>query len=78
MHTYEDGRANPWRSEQQDETYLRGMAKGVVAFEIAITRVEAKAKMGQNRPDVQAGVVAGLEAAGSRSLAEAVRRANQL
>lgn len=78
VHTYEDRRATPWRSESQEESYLRGMAKGVVGFELEITRVEGKRKMGQNRPSVQAGVADALDASGARELAATIRRANGL
>ena len=52
------------------------VARRRVGVELLITRVEAKAKLSQNRPaaDVE-GVVAGLTAEGDRVMAEAVDRA---
>ncbi|HEX9791823.1 MAG TPA: FMN-binding negative transcriptional regulator [Kiloniellales bacterium] len=58
---YEAGAAAPWRLEAQDDTYLRAMMRGIVAFEIPISRLEAKAKMTQNRSaEDRAGVIAAL------------------
>ena len=42
---------DPWAMETQPADFLDHMAKGVVAFEIPITRLEGKWKMGQNRTD---------------------------
>ena len=54
------------------DTYLNGMMRGIVAFEIPITRLEGKAKLSQNRPaGDQARVRAGL-AADSNPWAQAV------
>ncbi|MCM3690941.1 FMN-binding negative transcriptional regulator [Neobacillus niacini] len=33
-----------------DPNYIQGMAKGIVAFKIKITKIEAKAKLSQNHP----------------------------
>jgi transcriptional regulator len=75
----EAGRAEPWRIEDLPKDYLSGMAKGVVALELAIGRIEGKFKLSQNvgRAD-QEGAIAGLMAEGdelSRATAEAIRRA---
>jgi len=48
--THEDGRPDPWRLESLPADYLAGMLRGIVAFEIPITRLEGKAKLSQNRP----------------------------
>jgi transcriptional regulator len=41
------------------------MIRGIVAFEMPIARIEAKAELGQNRaPADLAGAIAGLRAAG--------------
>jgi transcriptional regulator len=45
----EAGRAEPWRMEDQPEQFLTGMARGVVALELAVTRIEGKFKLSQNR-----------------------------
>ena len=78
-HHQEAGRAEPWRMEDQPPGFLTGMAKGVVALELAIERIEGKFKLSQNvaRAD-QEGAIAGLLREGdeaSLATAEAMRRA---
>ena len=46
----ERGFAVPWEMEALSETYLTGMMKGIVAFDIPIARLDAKEKLSQNRP----------------------------
>jgi transcriptional regulator len=63
--TYETGRPAPWRLDELPAHYLAGMIRGIVAFEMPIARIEAKAELGQNRaPADLAGAIAGLRAAG--------------
>lgn len=70
---FEAGRPEPWRVTDAPEAYVQALARGVVGVEIAITRVEAKRKLSQNRSAAdQAGVVAGLTADGEAALAEAM------
>ena len=53
--------AAPWATSDAPESYLAVMARGIVGLKLAITRLEAKAKMSQNREDRdRAGVVQGL------------------
>ena len=60
--THEAGRENPWSGELTPE-YRDRMIAGIVGFEIEITRVEAKYKLSQNRPEADVrGVVAALSA----------------
>ena len=40
----------PWSTEGLSESYMEGMLRGLVAFEIPVSRLEAKAKLGQNKP----------------------------
>jgi transcriptional regulator len=75
---YEAGYAERWTLDTQDREWLRKLARGIVAFEMAITRLDAKAKLGQNNPQHQAGVVAALEGLGAHALAALVREANGL
>lgn len=50
-----------WTADKMDQGVLRGMLKGIVAFEIPISRIEGKRKMSQNKPeDVQRSAIAGL------------------
>jgi transcriptional regulator len=46
---YESAFERPWPGNLPDD-YRDKMIQGIVAFEIPITRVEAKFKLGQNRP----------------------------
>jgi len=65
VHAFEDGRPEPWRMEDLTPSYLEGMMRGIVAFEIPIARLEGKAKLSQNRPATdRARVQAALQAAG--------------
>jgi len=49
---HEAGSPTPWRMEKLPEPYLRGMLKGIIGFDIAVTRLEGKYKLSQNRPAV--------------------------
>ncbi|SMF74925.1 negative transcriptional regulator, PaiB family [Tistlia consotensis] len=61
--TYEAGRAEPWSTAGQDPAFLAKMRGNVLGFAIATERVEAKAKLSQNRAAAdRAGVAAGLAA----------------
>jgi transcriptional regulator len=54
------------------------MLKGIIGFSIALTRIEGKWKMSQNRPAADiTGVVAGLQQDGRADLAQAVSVANR-
>jgi transcriptional regulator len=53
--------AAPWAVEDAPESYLAVMTRGIVGLKLAITRLEGKMKMSQNREDRdRAGVVRGL------------------
>ncbi|HZK89575.1 MAG TPA: FMN-binding negative transcriptional regulator [Stellaceae bacterium] len=55
--------AAPWRMQDQPAAFLDGMLGGIVGFEIAVSRLEGKFKLSQNRPAVDAPrIVAALEA----------------
>jgi transcriptional regulator len=58
---HEGHRGTPWRSTDAPEKYIRGQLRAIVGLEFTVERVEAKAKLSQNRSDAdRAGVVAGL------------------
>jgi transcriptional regulator len=60
---HEAGNPSPWRMQDLPETYLRGMLRGIVGLDIAVTRLEGKYKLSQNRPAAdRPGVIAALEA----------------
>ncbi len=50
VEVHELGATSPWRMEGQDPKYLARMRRGIVAFEIPVARLEAKAKLSQNKP----------------------------
>jgi transcriptional regulator len=67
----------PWRMQDLPETYLKGMLGGIIGFEIAVTRLEGKYKLSQNRPAVdRPRIIAALEQsadAGAQAVARAMR-----
>jgi transcriptional regulator len=66
-----------WRMQDLPEAYIKSMITGIVGFDIAVTRLEGKYKLSQNRPAAdRPGVTAGLEArgdAGGQELAHLMR-----
>lgn len=46
---HETGRAQPWSVDDAPRAYIEGQLKAIVGIEIAITRIEAKWKLSQNR-----------------------------
>ncbi len=46
---HEAGSAKPWSIANNDEAYMARMQRGIVAFEIPVARLEAKAKLSQNK-----------------------------
>ena len=71
------GQQMPWSVDDAPRAFVEGQLRAIVGLELQITRIEAKAKLSQNRPvgDV-AGVVTGLSARGDERSAAAVERAN--
>lgn len=71
---HEKGNPTPWRMADQPADYLATMLKGIVGFEIAVTRLEGKYKLSQNRPaGDRPRVIAALEQRGDEE-ARAVAR----
>ena len=67
----EAGAERPWRLADTPEKYRQGMLRGIGGFGIAVTRLEGKFKLSQNRDAVdRARVVEALRAEGSTELAE--------
>jgi len=57
--------------------FIEGQLRAIVGIEVAISRIEAKAKLSQNRPAADvAGVIAGLRERGDARSADAVAQAN--
>jgi transcriptional regulator len=62
---FEAGRDAPWSIEDAPDAFIAGLVNGIVGVELTITRIEAKAKLSQNRSEAdRAGVIAGLNASG--------------
>ena len=67
-HRHEAGNPVPWRIEDLPETYLDGMVKGIIGLDIAVTRLEGKFKLSQNRPAADRPcVIAALEQGGDEN-----------
>jgi transcriptional regulator len=65
--------ANPWSVSDAPTDFTEKLLHGIVGIEIAISRLQGKWKLSQNRPDEdRAGVVAGLRALGADAMAELV------
>jgi transcriptional regulator len=73
---HEAAREHPWSVDDAPRAFIEGQLRAIVGIELAITRIEAKAKLSQNRPaaDVD-GVIAGLHERGDAASADAVARA---
>jgi transcriptional regulator len=68
---------HPWGVDDAPPRFVAGQLRAIVGVELRITRIEAKAKLSQNRSEADvAGVVAGLDARGDHASAEAVRVTN--
>jgi transcriptional regulator len=52
IHTHEAHFEKPWPLQLPDD-YLQKMIRGIVGFEIEITRLEGKFKMSQNRTEAE-------------------------
>ena len=60
---HEGERAAPWSVSDAPEAYVTGLLRAVVGIEMTIEKVEAKAKLSQNRSDEdRSGVITGLRA----------------
>jgi transcriptional regulator len=71
------GQRMPWSVDDAPRAFIEGQLRAIVGLELQITRIEAKAKLSQNRPvgDI-AGIVDGLSARGDDPMATAVHDAN--
>ena len=74
---HEAGRAHPWALTDAPADYVATQARAIVGLELRIARLEAKAKLSQNRSDADiAGAIEGLSMGtpDERAVAEAMRR----
>lgn len=75
---FEEGFAEPWTVEAAPADFIAGMCRAIVGIELHVSRIEAKAKLSQNKsPEDVAGVVAGLRSLGDHHTADAIERANR-
>ena len=73
---HEAGFDHPWSVDDAPGRYIAGQLRAIVGVELVITRIEAKAKLSQNRSDAdREGVAAGLDGTADRAVADAVRAA---
>lgn len=62
---HEASRVVPWEVSDAPESYIEGQLRGIIGLEFTVERVEAKAKLSQNRSEAdQRGVVEGLRKEG--------------
>ncbi len=71
VQTYESGFEQPWKFDYSDDA-LQSKIKGIVGFEMEITRLEGKLKMSQNRSESEQDRVAAELQASQDSLAVGV------
>jgi transcriptional regulator len=68
----------PWSVDDAPPAFIAGQLRAIVGIELRISRIEAKAKLSQNRPPADVdGVIAGLTARGDTASADAVRGARR-
>jgi transcriptional regulator len=74
---HEAYREHPWSVDDAPRAFVEGQLRAIVGVELVVSRIEAKAKLSQNRSaeDVE-GVIAGLRERGDKEAADAVERAN--
>ena len=69
---------HPWSVDDAPAAVVAGQLRAIVGLELQITRIEAKAKLSQNRPPADVdGVVAGLAARGELEASAAVAAARR-
>jgi transcriptional regulator len=75
---HEAYRNHPWSVDDAPRAFIEGQLRAIVGIELAITRIEAKAKLSQNRSpaDVE-GVIAGLRERGDKEMADDVEQARR-
>jgi transcriptional regulator len=73
---HEGHRAHPWSMADAPFDYIDSMIRQVVGLEIVITKIEAKAKLSQNRPVVdQQGVIEALSNSRGQGVASSLDQA---
>jgi transcriptional regulator len=76
---HEADRPDPWALTDAPDDYIRTQARAIVGLELRITRLEAKAKLSQNRSDMDIeGAITGLNAGSPKEHAVAERMVRDL
>ncbi len=76
---HQAGRPDPWALTDAPDAYVRTQARAIVGLELRITRLEAKAKLSQNRSPADIdGTITGLDAGSPTERAVAERMVRQL
>ncbi len=71
---HEGQRAAPWAVDDAPADYIAGQLRAIVGVELLVDRIDAKAKLSQNRSNADLdGVVAGLDADGQRAMSDAIQ-----
>ncbi len=71
----EASQPNPWQVDDAPANFTFALIKGIVGIEIAISEIQGKWKVSQNRPATDiAGVHTGLSAAGMSAMADRVAK----
>ncbi len=75
---HEAGQPQPWAVDDAPARFVAGQLRAIVGVEVVISRIEAKAKLSQNRPaaDID-GVVEGTRRRGDEAMSRAVDEARQ-
>jgi transcriptional regulator len=74
---HESDRATPWAVTDAPEDFIQGMLKGIVGFELPISKLQGKWTLSQNQPaENRLGVINGLDDARKTEAAAAMRAAN--
>lgn len=75
---HEAASPQPWTVDDAPRPFVDGQLRAIVGVELRITRIEAKAKLGQNRSPADIdGVVAGLRGRGDEAVAEVTQSARR-
>jgi transcriptional regulator len=76
---HEAGQPRPWSPDDAPPAFVAGQLRAIVGVELRISRIEAKAKLSQNRPaaDID-GVVEGVGGHGNLAMADAVQAARAI
>ncbi len=73
---HEAGEARPWSVDDPPAKFVAGQLRAIVGVELRITRIEAKAKLSQNRPAADiAGVIEGTRDRGDLEMSRLVDEA---